>query len=119
ECLRLLKIEPPIYISTVGDMPASSGLASSSAFAVGLLNALHAFRGEHVSPGQLAEEACHIEIEVLKEPIGKQDQYAAAFGGLNYFRFNPGGGVTIEPVRVNNTFLGDLFDHVLMFWTGM
>jgi len=119
ESLRLLKIEPPIYISTVGDLPASTGLAGSSSFAVGLLQALHAFRGERVSPGQLAEEACHIEISVLKEPIGKQDQYAAAFGGLNFFRFNPGGAVTVEPVRVNSQFLGDLFDHILMFWTGI
>jgi D-glycero-alpha-D-manno-heptose-7-phosphate kinase len=119
ECLRLLKVDPPIYISTVGDLPASTGLAGSSSFAVGLLHALHAYRGERVSPGQLAEEATHIEIDVLKEPIGKQDQYAAAFGGLNFFRFNPGGGVTIEPVRVDLTFLSQLFDHVLMFWTGI
>ena len=119
ESLRLLKIDPPIYISTVGDLPASTGLAGSSSFAVGLLNALHAYRGERVSPGQLAEEATHIEIEVLKEPIGKQDQYAAAFGGLNFFRFNPGGAVTVEPVRVSNVFLSDLFDHILMFWTGL
>lgn len=119
ESLRLLKVDPPIYISTVGDLPASTGLAGSSSFAVGLLNALHAYRGERVAPGQLAEEATHIEINVLKEPIGKQDQYAAAFGGLNFFRFNPGGAVTVEPVRVRNTFLEDLFDHVLMFWTGI
>src|SRR5215469_6377095 len=119
ECLRLLKVDPPIYISTVGDLPASTGLAGSSAFAVGLLHALHAYRGERVTPGQIAEEACHIEIDVLKEPIGKQDQYAAAFGGLNFFRFNPGGAVTVEPVRVRTSFLEDLFDHVLMFWTGI
>ncbi|MGC9943174.1 MAG: GHMP kinase [Verrucomicrobiota bacterium] len=119
ECLRLLKIDPPIYISTAGDLPASTGLAGSSCFAVGLLHALHAYRGERVSPGQLAEDACHIEIAVLKEPIGKQDQYAAAFGGLNFFRFNPGGAVTVEPVRINNHFLDDLFDHILMFWTGI
>ncbi len=119
ECLRLLKIDPPIYISTVGDLPASTGLAGSSSFAVGLLHALHAYRGERVSPSQLAEEATHIEIGVLKEPIGKQDQYAAAFGGLNFFRFNPGGAVTVEPVRVSNNFLSQLFDHILMFWTGV
>jgi D-glycero-alpha-D-manno-heptose-7-phosphate kinase len=119
ECLRFLNVDPPIYISTVGDLPASTGLAGSSSFAVGLLHALHAFRGERVSPGQLAEEATHIEINVLKEPIGKQDQYAAAFGGLNFFRFNPGGGVTVEPVRVNNDFLTQLFDDILMFWTGI
>ena len=119
ESLRLLKIDPPIYISTVGDLPASTGLAGSSSFAVGLFQALHAYRGERVSPSQLAEEACHIEITVLKEPIGKQDQYAAAFGGLNFFRFNPGGAVTVEPVRVSSHFLGALFDHILMFWTGI
>jgi D-glycero-alpha-D-manno-heptose-7-phosphate kinase len=118
ECLRLLEVEPPIYISTVADLPASTGLGGSSSFAVGLLNALHAFRGERVSAGQLAEEACHIEIDVLKQPIGKQDQYAAAFGGLNFFSFNRGGVVTVEPQRLNNGGLRSLFQSILMFWTG-
>lgn len=118
ECLRLLEIEPPIYISTVGDIPASTGLGGSSAFAVGLLNALHAFRGERVSAGQLAEEACHIEIEVLGEPIGKQDQYAAAFGGLNLFCFKRSGAVTVEHQRVQNGELRTLFNSMLLFWTG-
>jgi D-glycero-alpha-D-manno-heptose-7-phosphate kinase len=118
ECLRFLEIEPPIYISTVADLPASTGLGGSSSFAVGLLNALHAFRGERVSAGQLAEEACHIEIEVLKQPIGKQDQYAAAFGGLNVFSFKPGGVVTVEPQRLTNGTVKSLFDCILMFWTG-
>jgi D-glycero-alpha-D-manno-heptose-7-phosphate kinase len=85
---------------------------------VGLLNALHALRGERVSAGQLAEEASHIEIDVLKEPIGKQDQYAAAFGGLNYFCFKAGGGVTVEPQRMTNGTLHRLFSHLMMFWTG-
>jgi D-glycero-alpha-D-manno-heptose-7-phosphate kinase len=118
ECLRFLEIDPPIYISTVGDLPASTGLGGSSSFAVGLLNALHAFRGERISAGQLAEEACHIEIDILGEPIGKQDQYAAAFGGLNLLRFKPGGDVTVEPVRLRNGALSALFGQVLMFWTG-
>jgi D-glycero-alpha-D-manno-heptose-7-phosphate kinase len=118
ECLKFMEIEPPIYISTVGDHPASTGLGGSGAFAVGLLNALHAFKGERASAGQLAEEASHIEIEVLGQPIGKQDQYAAAFGGLNFFRFNPGGGVTVEPLRPASGLLEKLFDHILMFWTG-
>jgi D-glycero-alpha-D-manno-heptose-7-phosphate kinase len=118
ECLRFLEIEPPIYISTVGDVPASTGLGGSSAFAVGLLNALHAYRGERVAPGQLAEEACHIEIDVLKQPIGKQDQYAAAFGGLNLFCFNRDGGVTVQQQRLRNGQLRELFDHIMMFWTG-
>lgn len=118
ECLRLLDVGPPIYISTVGDMPASSGMGGSSSFTVGLLNALHAFRRERVSAGQLAEEACHIEMDVLGEPIGKQDQYAAAFGGLNVFRFEPGGGVTVEPQRVNQNAVAGLFTNLMMFWTG-
>ena len=118
ECLRFLQVEPPIYISTVGDLPASTGLGGSSSFAVGLLNALHAFRGERVSAGQLAEEASYIEIDVLKEPIGKQDQYAAAFGGLNLFCFKPGGAVTVEPQRLDNGALAALFEQMMTFWTG-
>ena len=119
ECLRLLQVDTPIYISTVGDLPACTGLGSSSCFAVGLLNALHAFRGDRVSAGQLAEEACHIEIDVLKEPIGRQDQYAAAFGGLNYFRFRPGGSVTVEPQRMSNHALKKVFGSLMLFWTGI
>jgi D-glycero-alpha-D-manno-heptose-7-phosphate kinase len=118
ECLRFLDIEPPIYISTVGDLPASTGLGGSSSFAVGLLNALHAYCGERVSAGQLAEEASYIEIEVLQQPIGKQDQYAAAFGGLNFFCFKPGGAVTVEPQRLANGALHSLFHHIIMLWTG-
>jgi D-glycero-alpha-D-manno-heptose-7-phosphate kinase len=118
ECLRFLDIEPPIYVSTVGDVPASTGLGGSSAFAVGLLNALHRYRGERVSAGQLAEEASYIEIDVLGEPIGKQDQYAAAFGGLNMFRFRPDGGVSVEHQRLPNGQIHVLFDHLLMFWSG-
>lgn len=117
ECLRFLEIEPPIYISTVGDMPASTGMGGSSSFTVGLLNALHAFRGERVTAGQLAEEACHIEMDILKEPIGRQDQYAAAFGGMNLFRFQPGGAVTVEPQRVRNGAVEHLFSNLMMFWT--
>jgi len=118
ECLKFMEIEPPIYISTVGDHPASTGLGSSSAFAVGLLNALHAYRGERVTAGQLAEEASYIEIDRLGEPIGKQDQYAAAFGGVNFFRFNPGGAVTVEPLRPARGMIEKLFEHMMMFWTG-
>jgi D-glycero-alpha-D-manno-heptose-7-phosphate kinase len=118
ECLRFMEIEPPIYISTVGDHPASTGLGSSGAFAVGLLNALHAYRGERVTAGQLAEEASYVEMDMLGQPIGKQDQYAAAFGGLNFFVFKPGGAVTVEPQRINSRTLRELFDSMLLFWTG-
>ena len=118
ECLKFLNIEPPIFISTVADMPASTGMGGSSSFAVGLLHALHAFRGERVTAGQLAEEACYIEMEVLKEPIGKQDQYAAAFGGLNLLRFGRGGRVMVEPQPVRNGSAAYLFSNIMMFWTG-
>ena len=118
ESLRFLSIDCPIYVSTVGDLPASSGLGGSGSFAVGLLNALHAFKGESVPAGQLAEEASHIEIEVLREPIGKQDQYASAFGGLNVFCFKPGGIVTVEPHHMPNGLLRSFFKNLMMFWTG-
>ena len=117
EALRFLEIAPPIYISTVGDVPASTGLGGSSSFAVGLLHALHTLKGERVSPGQLAEEACHIEIDVLGHPIGKQDQYAAAFGGLNVFTFRADGGVTAEHQHLGNALRKELFGSMLMFYT--
>ena len=119
ECLRLLEIEPPIYISVVADIPAASGLGSSSSFAVGLLNAFHAYRGERVSAGQLAEEAAHVEIDILKRPMGKQDHYAAVYGGLNFFCFLPDGRVTVEPAQLPRGTLDDLFNHIMMFWTGL
>jgi len=119
ECLRFLQVEPPIYISTIADLPEFSGLGSSSSFAVGLLNALHTYRGERVSAGQLADEASHIEIDVLKRPIGKQDHYAAAYGGLNLFCFRPGGRVTVETQRLAHDALDRLFAHTLVFWTGI
>jgi D-glycero-alpha-D-manno-heptose-7-phosphate kinase len=78
-----------IEIVSIADLPSGKGLGSSSAYTVGLLNALHAFKGQQVSPYQLAEEASHIEIDMCGKPIGKQDQYAAAFGGFNYFGFRP------------------------------
>ena len=119
ECLRFLRIDPPLYISTIADLPEFSGLGSSSSFAVGLLHALHALRSERVSAGQLAEEAAHLEIDVLNRPIGKQDHYAAAFGGVNFFCFQPGGSVTVESQHLPDGVLDNLFSHLLMFWTGI
>jgi D-glycero-alpha-D-manno-heptose-7-phosphate kinase len=119
ECFRLIPVDPPLYLSTVGDLPACSGLGSSSSFAVGLLNALHTFRNERVSPSQLAEEASHIEMEILGRPIGKQDHYAAAFGGCNFFGFLSDGNVSLEPIRLANGCLIKLFDHLQLFWTGL
>ena len=117
ECLRLVHVDPPLFISTAADLPALSGLGSSSSFAVGLLYALHAIKGEDVSAGQLAEEACHVEIDLLKRPIGKQDQYAAAFGGLNYISFRRDGRVRLDPLWLPNDTITKLFKTSMLFWT--
>jgi D-glycero-alpha-D-manno-heptose-7-phosphate kinase len=119
ECLRMLHVDPPLYISTIGDVPASSGLGSSSSFAVGLLNALHAYRGERVPAGVLAEEAARIEIDVLGRPIGKQDHYAAAYGGMHLYRFRRDGSVTVETQQFSEGAPEMLFEHLMMFWTGI
>jgi D-glycero-alpha-D-manno-heptose-7-phosphate kinase len=119
ECLRLVPVPPPLYVATTADLPANSGLASSSAFAVGLLYALHVMRGENVSAGQLAEEACAVEIDRLKRPIGKQDQYAAAFGGLNLIEFHCNEMVTLDPIWLGDDKLERLFNSSLVFWTGV
>ena len=119
ECLRLLKVKPPLYISTAADLPASSGLGSSSSFAVGLLHALHHLKGERVSPGQLAEEACHVEIDVLGNPIGKQDQYAVAFGGINHLVFRKNGRVEIDHLVLDDTLLSQISENSLLIWTGI
>jgi len=118
-CLGFLAIDPPIYVSTVADLPAASGLGSSSAFCVGLLHALHRMRGERPRPEQLAEEAAHVEIDLLGRPVGKQDHYAAAFGGFNLFRFAPAGGVAVEPLRFEAGGRERLLRHLLLLWTGL
>lgn len=117
-CLELLNIDEPIQISTSADLPANSGLGSSSSFAVALLNALHALRNEPISAAQLAEEACEVEIGKLDSPIGKQDQYAAAFGGINFFEFDTSGSVKIEPLNLSSSKTNDLFNNTVMIWTG-
>jgi len=119
ECLRFMGVKPPIYISTIADLPGSTGLGSSASFTVGLLNALHTFAQARVSAAQLAEEACHIEMEVLKKPIGKQDQYAAAFGGFNQFFFQQNGKVVISPKHLPGKQIERFFDSLLLFWTGI
>lgn len=119
ECLRLVHVDPPLFVSTAADLPALSGLGSSSSFAVGLLYALHTMRGENVSAGQLAEEACVIELDILGHPIGKQDQYAAAFGGLNFITFQANGRVTIDSLWLQNNGDQILFSDGMLFWTGV
>ena len=119
ECLRFLNIDDHLYISTVADAPGSSGLGSSSTFCVGLLNALYSYKGQTVSRGKLAEEAAYIEIDILKRPMGKQDHYAAAFGGLNYIRFNDDENSTIMPLFSKNNITEKIFLNMLTFWTGI
>jgi D-glycero-alpha-D-manno-heptose-7-phosphate kinase len=108
-----------IEIVSVADLPSGMGLGSSSAYTVGLLNALHAFRGQQVSPYQLAEEACQVEIDMCGKPIGKQDQYAAAFGGLNYFGFHPDRrDVTVRPLKIWHARRRELERRLLLLHTG-
>jgi D-glycero-alpha-D-manno-heptose-7-phosphate kinase len=103
---------------SVADIPAGTGLGSSGTFTVGLLRALYAFKRQHVVTGALAEEACHIEIDRLCRSVGKQDQYIAAFGGLNCFEFSPEGQVTVSALRISNQTLHDLEERLLLFFTG-
>ena len=102
EALRMTGLGDHLEITTVGDVPAGTGMGSSSSLAVGLLNALYAYKGQVTSPGLLAEKACEIEIDILGKPIGRQDQYAAAYGGVNYIRFNPDHSVDVEPVPLRS-----------------
>ena len=119
EALRLVKItETNIEITSMADIPAGSGLGSSGSFVAALLRALHMFRNQHVSQRELAEEACHIELDVLGEPIGKQDQYIASFGGITCFRFHPDGAVDVEPLKLGPETLHDLEDNLTLFFTG-
>jgi D-glycero-alpha-D-manno-heptose-7-phosphate kinase len=117
EALRAIPVEPPIYVSTVADIPAMSGLGSSSSFAVAMVLALHAIRGERVSTFAAYELAARIEIEILGRPMGKQDHAAAAFGGLNYFRFLADGSTSVEPLAPPSADLRRLFDCLQLFWT--
>lgn len=120
ESLALLGIEGGIEVTSVADIPAKgTGLGSSSSFTVGLLNALHAYRGCHASAARLAEESCHIEIERCANPIGKQDQYAAAFGGFNFIRFHPDETVEVRKVICPPAVLAELQARLLFFYTGV
>ena len=116
--LGLIGIERGIELHSTADVPANCGLGTSSSFTVALLNALHAYNKDFVTQKQLAEEACHIEIDALGEPIGKQDQYMAAFGGLTCLTFDKNGGVLVEPLRISNEVLDQLEGNILLFFTG-
>ena len=118
EALRLLNIDEPIEISTFSDIPSNSGLGSSSAFAVGILHALYALKGEMRSKNALASEAAMLEIDVLGRIMGKQDHFASSYGDFNVLYFNQDGSVEIEPVFYDPTIVENLRSRLLLLWTG-
>lgn len=113
------QINGGIEFSSIADVPAGTGMGSSSSFTVGLLHNVRSMLGLESTKEQLAAEACEIEIERLMEPIGKQDQYAAAYGGLNIYRFKSDGKVLVEPVRPELSKIKELESNLLMFYTGL
>jgi D-glycero-alpha-D-manno-heptose-7-phosphate kinase len=120
EAMKLLGIRGGIEITSVADIPAKgTGLGSSSSFTVGLLHVLHAYAERYASAEQLAQEACEIEIARCAEPIGKQDQYAAAFGGLNFIQFNPDDSVVVEPIICKRHTIEQIQSRTLTFYTGI
>jgi D-glycero-alpha-D-manno-heptose-7-phosphate kinase len=119
EALRMLDFKTPqIEITTLADIPAGTGLGSSGSFTTALLKALYAHRRRLLHPSELAQLACEIEINRLNEPVGKQDQYIAAYGGITCFRFNPDESVEAAPLKISMDTLFDLEDNVLLFFTG-
>lgn len=119
ESLKYIGIEAShLEISSMADIPAGTGLGSSGSFTTALLKNLHAYKKNLVHPRDLAEQACHIELERLAEPIGKQDQYIAAYGGLTCFEFLPEGNVSARPLKIVSDTLYQLEDNLLLFFTG-
>lgn len=119
EALRLQNLNTPqIEITTLADIPSGTGLGSSGSFTTALLAALHSHYRRIILPQDLAEEACNIEIDILGEPIGKQDQYIAAYGGLTCFTFEKDGKVKAEPLKIPFNILQDFEDNLLLFFTG-
>jgi D-glycero-alpha-D-manno-heptose-7-phosphate kinase len=117
--LNMLGIEKAIEIISSADIPDGTGLGSSSCYTVGLLNAIHALKRDYISLPDLAEEACYLEIELLKKPIGKQDQYIATFGGLTAFEIARDGRVRVMRANVSPNIVDELKRNVLMFYTGV
>ena len=120
EALRLVDVGPRPYLEIVSmsDIPAGTGLGSSGSFTVALLRALHAWKRNVVPRQELAEQACHIEIDLLGEPVGKQDQYIASYGGITCFQFLPDGRVEVAPLQLAGETLANLEDNLLLFFTG-
>lgn len=121
ECLRYMNIRKGVEIHHDGDLPARSGLGSSSSFTVGLLNALHALKGKLISKNDLAEAAIYVEQEIIRENVGSQDQTMAAFGGLNIVRFNSQQGkhLQVQPLCLNSKSLEEFQNHLMLFFTGI
>lgn len=119
EALRLTGVTGPnLEIVSLSDIPAGTGLGSSGSFTTALLRALHTLKRNFVPPRELAEQACHLEIDVLKEPVGKQDQYISAFGGITCFEFLPDDRVVARPLKIPAEALANLEDSLLLFFTG-
>ncbi len=120
EALRMTGLDGGIEITSISDIPSQgTGLGSSSTYTVGLLNALYAYMGQHVGAERLAREACRIEIEICGKPIGKQDQYIAAYGGLKATQFNPDGSVFVDPIICDRRTREALQAGLLLFYTGL
>ena len=119
EAMRLAEIDGGIEITSIADIPSGTGLGSSSSFTVGVLNALNAYAGRRLSARQMAELACQIEINILGHPIGKQDQYAAAYGGMNYFQFNADESVRGERITLSEDNWHTMRRKLMLFYTGI
>lgn len=119
EAMRLADISGGIEITSIADVPSGTGLGSSSSFTVGVLNALFTYTGHRLSGKELAELACRVEIDILGHPIGKQDQYAAAYGGLNYFRFHSDGSVSSNRIDLEQQDWRAMGRKLMLFYTGI
>jgi len=119
EVLRYLNIDRGVEIHHDGDLPARSGMGSSSSFTVGLLHALHALKGQMPSKHQLAQESIHIEQEILKETVGSQDQISTAYGGFNHIEFMPNGDFQVRPITLKRERIEMLNSHLMLFYTGI
>lgn len=118
ESLKKFNIKGGLEISSIADIPSGTGMGSSSSFTVGLLHNLYVVNRQYVSKEMIANEACKIEIDILKEPIGKQDQYAASYGGLNIIHFLSNGKVRIEPIYIKKEVYNKLQENLLLFYLG-
>ncbi len=120
EAMKFTGITRGVEVTSMADIPTrGSGLGSSSTFTVGVLNALYNYKGANVSSEKLAKDACKIEIDILKEPIGKQDQYIAAYGGFNYIKFMPDEAVVVEPIKLGKNTKDELEKNTGLFYTGI